>query len=61
MAAVMALILLPLLIALGSVVEISHAGLAEVLTMLTVVALGGGAFYGLMHFVHTLEGPDAKQ
>ena len=61
MAAVMALILLPLLIALGSVVSIAHAGPAEVITALTVIVLGGGAFYGLMHFVHSLEGPDAKQ
>ena len=57
----MALILLPLLIALGSVVSIMHAGPAEVITALSVIALGGGAFYGLMHFVHTLEGPEAKQ
>jgi hypothetical protein len=52
----MALILLPLLIAFGSVVSITNAGPAEVITALSVLALGGGAFYGLMHFVHSLEG-----
>ncbi len=61
MAAVLALILLPLVIALGSVVSITNAGPAEVITALSMIALGGGAFYGLMHFIVSLEGPDAKQ
>ena len=61
MAAVLALVLLPLIIALGAVVSIAHTGPAEVITALSVIALGTGGFYGLIHFVHSLEGPEAKQ
>ncbi|HTJ46997.1 MAG TPA: hypothetical protein VL463_33065 [Kofleriaceae bacterium] len=61
MAAVLALILLPLVIALGSVVSITGGGLEDLITALTVVAIGGGGFYGLMHFIHTLEGPEADK
>lgn len=60
MAAVLALIMLPLVIALGSVISIVGAGapIAEILTALTVIALGVGGFYGLLHFIHTQEGPE---
>ena len=62
MAAVLALILLPLVMALGSVISIASSGagvpIAEIITALTVVAMGGGAFYGLLHMIHTLEGPE---
>jgi hypothetical protein len=60
MAAVMALILLPLIIALGSVVSITGGGaaIADVITAVMVVAMGGGAFYGLLHLIHTMEGPE---
>jgi hypothetical protein len=58
MAAVLALIMLPLAAALGSVVSITHTGLADFLTMLTVVALGGGALYGLLRFIPSMEEPE---
>ena len=63
MAAVLALILLPLVIALGSVLSITGNGatIADLITALTVVAIGGGGFYGLMHFIHTLEGPESDK
>ena len=63
MAVVMALILLPTLIAAGSLLSImgSTPSLAELLTGGFVLLLAGGAFYGLVHFIHTLEGADAPQ
>ena len=60
MAAVLALVMLPLIAALASVVSIAHAGPAEVITALTVVGLGAGAFYGLLHFVHSMEEPERR-
>jgi hypothetical protein len=62
MAAVLTLILLPTLIALGSILSGLGAGLDELLITAFVSALFIGAFYGTVRLVADLEGPepDAK-
>lgn len=59
MAVVLALILLPLLIGVGSIVSIVGTGapLAELLTALVVIAMAAGAFVGLVRLMAVLEEP----
>jgi hypothetical protein len=58
MAAVLALILLPLVIAFGAVVEIANGGLAEFLTALTFAGLSAGALYGMLRLMQSIDGPE---
>jgi hypothetical protein len=58
MAAVLALVLLPLVIALGAVVEVANGGLAEILTALAFAGLSAGALVGMLRLMQSIDGPE---
>ena len=58
MAAVLALILLPLVIALGAVVEVANGGAAEIVTALAFAGLSAGALYGMLRLMQSIDGPE---
>jgi hypothetical protein len=60
MAVLLALILLPLIIGLGSMVSVVgwNAPLDEILIMLFVLALAVGVFYGMVRLMDRLEEPE---
>jgi hypothetical protein len=57
MAAVLVLIMMPLIAALALFAVVTHAdgSFASALAMATVFALGTGVLVGVMRFVHTAE------
>jgi hypothetical protein len=59
MAVVLILILLPVIICLGSVGTFMFASVSELLIGLFLMAMGLGAVYGLLHFMRSMETPEA--